>query len=123
MCNAFSAIVTKKGKVLWEFGTDSHDKIITKYCLRDDTADANKMEFARVEISPKNKNYLKPDEWEFKIDEQITPSWWSEWYKQEAHLAWEEWKKELDKALIYKPVIHPFKDIKPPNTIMPKHIA
>ena len=123
MCNAFSAIVTKKGKVLWEFGKDSHDTIITKYKLRDDTADAERMKFARIEISPKNMDYLNPDEWVFHLDERITPSWWSEWYEDEARLAWKEWKVELDKILIYKPIIHPFRDVEPPKIIIPKHIG
>ena len=73
MCNAFSCIVTKKGKVLWEFGKDSHDIIITKYNLKDDTCNADEMTFARVEISPKNNNYLEPDEWVLRVDERITP--------------------------------------------------
>ena len=61
MCQAFSCIVTKKGKVLWELGIDSHDELLLKHKIKDDTAVADKMKFARCEITPDNKDYLYPD--------------------------------------------------------------
>ncbi|MBU2685649.1 MAG: hypothetical protein KKF27_20600, partial [Gammaproteobacteria bacterium] len=32
------------------------------------------------------------------------------------------WKKRLDKILIYKPIVHPFRDVEPPKKIAKKHL-
>jgi len=122
MCQAFSAIVTKKGDVLWEMGMDSHSNLLDKHKIKDDTAKKGELEFARVEISPKNGSYLDPDTWEFHLDERIKPDWWNKGYEQFAWDAHEEWKTALDKILVRKPVVHPFKDKKPPKKITKKHL-
>ena len=108
MCNAFSCIVTKDKKVYWKFAMDSHDEIIKEFKLEDNTDNQEQMQFARVEISPKNNDYLKP-RWQFKIDETITPEWFSPAHKQKCIEAHKEYKKQLYSILIRKKIIHPFK--------------
>ncbi len=107
MCKAFSYIVTKKD-VFWEFGHDSHEYFIEKYNLKDDTADPDKLTFARVEIVPLNGNYLEPNDWVLKIDQRIIPSWWSDKHEKWAYTAKDKWVKKLNKILVRKPIINPF---------------
>ena len=70
MCKAFSAIVKKNGDVLWKMGLDSHEDIIGGANLSDKQLPPD---FARVEITPNNGDYLNPDRWNFRLDEQATP--------------------------------------------------
>ena len=121
MCNAFSCIIGRDKKVTWKMGIDSHETLIKKARYQDNTLDPDLIQFCRVEISPKNKNYLEPDEWVFKIDMDITPAWWTLDHKKTCEKAHKKWVKKLDKILVRKPIIHPFK-IKPPE-ITDEHIA
>jgi hypothetical protein len=127
MCKAFSCLVTKSKKVYWKAGVDSHSALNDLFLKKDselkDDKDPPYNTFASVEISPQNKNYLKPNKWVFKVDMERTPEWFSPAHEV---LAWEEfkkWKKEvyshLDLKKLLKP-IHPFK-IKPPK-ITKKHL-
>jgi hypothetical protein len=100
-------------------GMDSHDDLLRLHGIPDKQEPPD---FARVEIAPDNANYLKPDKWAFRLDEQIKPTWWNPAYEAYTQEAWTEWKKEVDKILIYKPIIHPFRDRKPPRRITKKHI-
>jgi len=118
MCKAFSCIVTEDCHAKWKFDMDAHEDIIGAFSLKDDGH-----HFARVEIAPANGSYLTPDEWIFKIDEKSKPEWWTPAHEAEARGAWIDWKKRLDKVLIYKPIIHPFRDIKPPGKITKKHLG
>ena len=122
MCNAFSCIVDRDKKVTWKFGTDSHDQLLKIAGLKDDTIDPDKIQFCRVEISPKNKDYLNPDVWVFKIDMDITPTWWSLTHKRACERAHKEWMDQLYKILVRKAIVHPFK-ITPPKKITQKHIV
>jgi hypothetical protein len=99
MCNAWSGLVTLTGSVKWEFGMNSHSDLVEHFKLEDNTADVDRMTFARVEIAPKNKNYLKPDEWVFKVDEKITPTWLNERHERACWAAHKKWLAQLDKIL------------------------
>ena len=112
MCNAFSCLVNQKCEVTWEFGTDSHEDLIKKAKYKDDTDDPELMRFARCEISPRNGNYLRPDKWEFKVDEEIRPRWLAYEQEKACWKAFREWKKMLYSVLIRKKVINPF-EVKP----------
>ena len=97
MCQAFSAIVTKSGRVYWQAGMDSHDELCTKFDLEklDNTTDPSEMRFARVEITPDN-GYLYPDgNWTLKIDERIKPTWWMKRHEEAAYKAHLKWKAEV----------------------------
>ena len=118
MCKAFSGIIKENGEVLWQFGMDSHEDIIQKFGLRDTESPPT---FARFEVAPKNGEYLDPDEWVFRLDEKAKPKWWKDIYKDWACAAKDEWQKKLDKILVHKPIVHPFK-IDPPKKITKKHL-
>ena len=121
MCQAFSCLVLPDTTVVWQFGMDSHEDLIKLANLKDDTVDPNKMTFCRTEISPKNSSYIKPDKWALKIDQE-KPRWWTSEHAKAAEKAHGEWMKELNKILIKKPIVHPFRDIKPPKKITKKHL-
>ena len=114
MCKAFSCIIHKNKTVTWKFGIDSHEDLITIVGYKDDKDDPI---FARVEISPKNGNYLDPEvPYIFKLDEKRTPSWWSISYENKCWDAQEQWLKKLNCILIRKQIIHPFQIIPPEIT-------
>jgi hypothetical protein len=121
MCKAFSCLVLPNKKVIWKFAKDSHEDLIQIAKLKDDTLDPSRMTFARCEISPANNNYLKPDEWKFHLDESIKPAWFTQDHEKACNGAWTNWKKHLDKILIYKEIINPFK-IVPPTEITQNHL-
>jgi hypothetical protein len=121
MCKAFSCVIGRDKTVTWRFGTDSHEDLIRIAGYKDDTLDPEKIEFCRIEISPKNRSYLEPDEWVFKIDMDVTPAWWTLAHKRACEREHKKWIKELDKVLVRKPIVHPFQ-ITPPEKITDEHI-
>ena len=80
MCSFFSCIVTKEGKVVWDVEKDSHDDLLIMAGIADKTADPDKMRFARVEITPPNGDVFEKDikKWTLKVDQTITPHWFTE---------------------------------------------
>ena len=122
MCNAFSCIVTQKKKAIWKFGTDSHDTLLRGAGIPDNSKDPKTITFCRIEISPDGLKYLDPDaKYRFKIDMDITPVWWTDDHEKVAWKAFQNWKKELDKIIVQKPIVHPF-HITPPKEITEDHI-
>ncbi len=121
MCKAFSCVIGRDKTVTWRFGTDSHEDLIKIAGYTDDTIDPDKIEFCRIEISPKNGSYLEPDEWVFKIDMDVTPAWWTLAHKRACEREHKKWKEQLDKVLVRKPIVHPFQ-ITPPEKITEEHI-
>lgn len=126
MCQTASYIITKSRKVYWKLGVNSHEKIIKLYRkdeeLKDDKEPPNNT-FARVEISPKNGDYLRPDKWVFKIDERKKPYWWHSSYEKLCWAEHKKWEKKMYSSFNFKEAlhpIHPFK-IEPPK-ITKKHI-
>jgi hypothetical protein len=107
--------------VTWKLGVDSHTDLLAGTPYKDNTADPQLMEFARVEITPNNGSYLEPDAWTLRVDQAITPNWFSEKHKSAAHSAHKKWLTKLDKILVRKQIVHPFK-ITPPLEITKKHI-
>ena len=123
MCKAFSALVLKSGKVKWEIGIESHSSLQEKFGLREIgvVADPAEISMAKVEITPDNGNYLHPNKWTFKLDESVTPSWWTPLDEKAAWKAHAQWKRQLNRIIVRKPIIHPFK-IVPPKKITKKHL-
>ena len=121
MCKSFSGIIDRKGKVTWKFDTDSHEELEKLYDGWKGEPEERTKVLARFEISPKNKDYLKPDEWVFKIDEDRKPAWWTEKHEKNAWSAFKPWKKKFDSVLVCKPIVNPFK-IEAPE-ITERHIA
>ena len=78
MCNFFSAIVLKNGEIVYDLNTSSHEDLIEKAGLKDDTADADKLTFARIEIVPGDDDFFTEQKnWYLKIDQSITPTWFT----------------------------------------------
>ena len=122
MCEAFSCLVLKSGEVKWKFGIDSHTALQEHFGLREIGVSTNKanLKFAKVEYSPRNDNYLKPDEWYLTLDEKIKPVWWTTHDEVAVKRAWKAWKRKLDTILIYKEIVYPFQ-LKPPK-IKKRHL-
>ena len=117
MCKAFSCIVDQAGKVTWKLGVDSHSYLATLAGYKDMVLG----EFAKVEITPNNNDYLNPDKWVFRFDDSPVPQWCGAKEKELCVAAHKKWLKKLDKFLNRHPIVHPFK-LTPPTTIQPKHI-
>jgi hypothetical protein len=130
MCQAFSGLITKSGKVYWKLGVDSHDderEIFAKEDpeLRDDKMPPNNT-FARFEILPKNGNYFSPDKWVFELDERIEPSWWTKSLEKpcfEAHRQWLEQLYSLVRLDEVRHPINPLTDIPERKRVTKKDLA
>jgi hypothetical protein len=117
MCYAWSGIVGADKHVYWKFGMDSHENLIKEFRLVDDLK-----KICRVEIRPKNGNYLFPDEYIFQVDEKEAPEWLKQSHEKACWAAQKKWLAKLDKVLIRKKIIHPFNDIEPPKEITEEHM-
>jgi hypothetical protein len=129
MCNAFSGLITKSGKVYWKAGIDSHDQLQSMFKKQDSELIDDKLPphntFARFELVPEDGNYLNIEqEWTFNIDEQVKPKWFTKKYEQPCREAWAKWKKEIYGGIDLESIkhsIHPLK-IKPPKKITKAHL-
>jgi hypothetical protein len=122
MCKAFSGIVDITGqKVTWKLGVDSHTDLVRLAGYKDSTADPKLMEFAKIEITPKNGDYLNPDKWVYKVDESPAPIWIGREHEDACRKAHANWLKQLDKFIIRHPMVNPFKLTAP--EVGPKQIA
>ena len=128
MCKAFSCLVTKSGRIYWKTGIDEHDSLWSMFKDRDKqlmekSGLRREQQFARIEISPQNNNYLNPDKWVFRVDQE-TPNWLSDDHENKCRQAHKEWLKEVYNQINLEEArnpIHPFK-IKPPRKIVKKHL-
>ena len=116
MCEAFSGLVDFNDKVTWKLGVDSHSDL----AKLGGYSDTQLGEFSKFEITPKNGDYLNPDEWVFRWDEKVLPNWCGTKQKEFALAAHKKWLKQLEKFINRHPVVHPFK--LPPPSIERKHI-
>ena len=121
MCKAFSCLVDIKAKVTWKLGVNSHSDLVKLAGYKDNTADPHSMEFAKIEITPKNNDYLNPNEWVYRVDESPVPSWVGREHEAACFKAHKAWLKKLDKFIVRHPVVHPFKLMAP--KVGPKQIA
>ena len=78
MCVFKSGLIFKNRMVLAPEGNESHSDLLRRLNIEDTTENAMRM-FIRAELSPKDGNKALPvDEWIFKVDQDITPSWYDE---------------------------------------------
>jgi hypothetical protein len=120
MCQAFSCLFLKNGEVLWRFGVDSHEDLIRAAKLMDD---GREQTFVRVEITPRNQSYLRPDKWVYRVDQDDRPEWYrAEFAEEECRKAHAEWLKKLRAILPEQDLVNPF-GVPPPNEITPAHLA
>ena len=117
MCEAFSCIIDQDEKITWKLGVDSHSELARIGGYEDKVLG----EFAKIEITPKNNDYLNPDEWVYRVDESPVPRWCGIREKELCLAAHKKWLKKLEKFINRHPIVHPFK-AHPPETIQRKHI-
>ncbi len=102
MCEFWSAVVSRTGKVYHLGEITSHEKIIEHFKL----SDSQMGHICRVEIPILNGFELKPKkEWKLKVDETETPTWWKprfetscfkefeKFYKKDFSAKWKRFKK------------------------------
>lgn len=78
MCQFKSGIILKNKVVLAPEGNDSHSNLLESLGIEDDRMNAMKV-FVRAELLPPNGNKAVPvDEWNFNVDQDITPDWFDE---------------------------------------------
>jgi len=116
VCKAFSCIIDQVGTVTWKLGVDSHSDLARLGGYQDRVLG----EFAKYEVTPRNGNYLHPDEWVCRVDESPTPSWCGMHEKELVLAAHKQWLSSLSKLLNLHPTVHPF-SLTPP-TITERHI-
>ena len=71
MCQFLSVLVLRNGDVLHHPMLDSHADLITYFKLPDTSEYIQR--FAKVELTP--GDWLKPDTWHWKVDENTRPQW------------------------------------------------
>jgi hypothetical protein len=71
MCHSFTCLCGRDKTVVWEFGNESHNRLLSTTDWVDNTLDPHKIEFCRVEITPTNGSFLFPDGWEFQIVQDV----------------------------------------------------
>ena len=119
MCKAFSCIISKRKKVTWKLAVDSHHELIDMAGYNDND-DCKK--FVRIEISPKNNDYINPDKWILKVDESERPRWFSPSHEQCCWDAFKLYEKQLYNIVKKgKKIVHPFNDIKMVRKVSVKH--
>ena len=94
MCNFWSCVLTRDGKVLWDPAITSHEELVSKFQLAD--TKLKDREFVRIEITPPNNDVLnrKQGDWRFKVDEEGTlPDWFANDPIAQNKIVWREWKK------------------------------
>ena len=96
MCVFFSCIVDKNKKVYWKEGVDNRHELVEIFKIKDDTADQDKIQFAKVEILPGNKYFEDTDTWEFTVDERVRPIW----FTHEHEIACRKVLKEYSKTFL-----------------------
>jgi hypothetical protein len=107
----------KSGEVLWEAGIDSHDKLLTKHNIVDDTSDGDMIKLARIEMTP-DDGYLHPEgNWTFKVDENTSPRWITPKKKQACYDALEQWKKYVYSKINLEEARNPINPFKLPKRI------
>lgn len=116
MCQAFSCIVDSNQTVTWKLGVDSHRELAEMAGYDDRQLG----QFAKIEITPKNGNYLFPDEWIYQVDESPVPNWYGQREKELVLAAHKKWLRQLEKKLNRHPIVNPF-EVKPPRKITAKH--
>jgi hypothetical protein len=94
MCNFWSCLLTRDGKVLWDPAIKSHEELVEKYGLKD--AKLQDRDFVRLEITPPNNDVMnkKRGDWKYKVDEEGTlPDWYQNDTLAQEHLVWVEWAR------------------------------
>lgn len=97
MCRFLSGVIMKNRVVLAPIYNQRHSGLLKQLNIEDNYTNASRI-FVRAELVPKNDNRTTPvDEWEFIIDQDVTPDWFDidrGRYEEEMREAAKEWVKE-----------------------------
>ena len=90
MCKLKSAIILKDRIFIPDY--DSHSDMLNELGIEDNYLGASK-KFVRAELSPKDNDVFSPvDTWEFTVDQDIVPEWFSvDEYKPQMVEAVKKW--------------------------------
>jgi len=99
MCNFWSAVVDKHGKIYHLGDIVAHERIVEKYKLDDKTAG----NICRVEIKvfTSDFEFMPEEKWKFKLDENEAPVWWSHKHEDRCFKELNAWleKSNFEKRL------------------------
>ena len=99
MCNFKSGIIFKNRVVLAPDKNESHSDLLESLKVEDNTENAYRM-FVRVELTSENENKAIPvDKWNYKVDQDMVPSWYEsdpQRYEQESRDEVKEYLKVRD---------------------------
>jgi len=113
----FTCIIDRDRRVTWDLRCGCHERHIAAAGLVDDTADKNRMRFARIIMGPGNASILNPSTWHLSVHlDGKPPVWWTLEHQQACHRACEEWLGEVYKHIVKKAVIDPFTIVPPEIT-------
>jgi hypothetical protein len=98
VCNFWSCVLLRDGKILWSPKDSSHEAILAEHGISDDKL--KDRDFVRLEVAPKDIFSRKKADWVFKVDEPGTlPAWYSDSPKKWGALVWKEWRKAMTETL------------------------
>ena len=98
MCNFWSCVLTRDGRVLWSPDINSHEELIRRNGL-DDTKLIDR-DFVRLEIVPKHGLGRERGDWRYKVDEYITlPTWYESNTRHWESVVWAEWERAMEQTL------------------------
>ena len=95
MCNFWSCLLTKDGKVLWDKDIKSHEDLIERFGLED--KQLKDRSFVRIEITPRGDILSKKrGDWSYKVDEPGTvPDWYQNDPMAQEKIVWAEWQQMI----------------------------
>ena len=98
MCNFWSCILHRDGRVLHVPDEDSHEAIVQHYHL-DDHKLADR-DFVRIEITPRNALSRDRADWSYRVDEPRTlPDWYANDTRRWDAVVWAEWERVMSEQI------------------------
>jgi len=110
MCNFFSCLVDRKGKVYTDGNITSHSELVKKFDF-DDSLDLDdpKRNFVKVELIPKKFSNRTRKGYKYVLDEKRTPKWVNDRHEKNV---WNYFKKNYLDQIWYKNTQIKIKEIK-----------
>ena len=103
MCNFWSGLLLRSGKVAWSPKTSSHSELIKENNLDDEIPieDISALEFVPFEVTPKDLVFhaKERDYWELAINLKELPAWFTSQRVKMECLIWNEWEKAMSETL------------------------
>ena len=98
MCEFWSCILHRDGRVLHVLDEDSHEAIVQHYHL-DDNKLADR-DFIRIEITPGNALSRDRADWGYRVDEPRTlPDWYANDTRRWDAVVWAEWERVMSEQI------------------------